>query len=67
MLVHQACLADERRCSGCNVRSRESCELLLPMRQCLTLMVISHASLALEGKFETCLRYVPLPLVANSM
>jgi len=65
MLIHQACLADEQPYSGCNVRSHGSCELLLATWRCLTLMVISHASLAAGGKSKAYLQYMPLPHVAN--
>jgi hypothetical protein len=44
------------------VRSHGSCEPLLATWQCLTLMVISHASLAAGGKSKACLHYVPLRL-----
>ena len=65
MLPHQAYLTDELSCSGYNVRSHGSCELLLAIWQCLTLMVISHASLAVEGKSKARLQHVLSPPEAN--
>jgi len=60
-------LADEARHLDCNVRSQGNYEVLLAMRQSLTLTVISRASLAVEGKSETCLQYVLLPHLTDSL